>query len=398
MILSDTSKISIDLARKKIDEIYAFAGLHQQQLTSFGFSRGFLGLSVLSYLYALHSQENQYSEEAEDHFNQACNMIDGDFSKSYPQDFVELGTVTQFLFEAGVLKLDPNVFLSDIDNILLRKMRHELSQKNIGGFVNGAIGYGLYFLERFSYDEAKFRPILIELINGIAACTIHGAEGCYWISHLISRQENTYLTMPHGSAAVLIFLAKAIDLNVIPAGKLELLAADIIRFIKYHEVHGKVYHFIDIVQKPHQSRLALCYGDMGVGYALLRAGKTFRNDDWYKHGFEILTNCASRREPDETGVKDASVLFGATGLALMFDHIYTLTTNDTIRNAKDFWYAQILRFDTNEDGYAGYKAAYNQWHAHTNLAFSEGIIGIACGLIKALHPKQVNLSKLIWLI
>jgi lantibiotic modifying enzyme len=397
MTLSGTSGISVELATGKIKEICETVTTHHEQLTSFGFSRGYLGISVFNYLYAQHSGDKSYLNKARLSFDQACDMIDGDPDKSYPQDFAELGVVVHYLYEAEVIDLEPNIFLSDIDTILLRKMRYELSQRNIGGFVNGALGYGLYFLQRCRYDYEQFQPIVAELVQGILQCAIHVESGCYWASHLTPQKEATYLSMPHGSAAILLFLAKAVEMNLFSAGPLSDITHKAIAYIKAHEAHGQHYHFIDIVQEPNKSRLALCYGDMGIGYMLLRAGTAFRNEVWRQEGLVLLRNCAARKSQPETGVLDASILFGATGLALMFDRIGQITGETLMTDAAEFWYNEILKYGHAEGGYAGFKAAYNQWHTHTNLAFSEGIIGIGCGLIKSLNPGKVNFDDLIWL-
>ncbi|WP_169739267.1 lanthionine synthetase LanC family protein [Dyadobacter crusticola] len=397
MTLSGTSGLSVELATGKISEICDTVSTHQEQLTSFGFSRGYLGVSVFNYLYALHSGDQNYVVKARRSFDQACDMIDGDPDKSYPQDFAELGAVVHYLYEAKVIDLEPNVFLGDVDTILLHKMRFELSQRNIGGFVNGALGYGLYFLQRCRYDYEQFQPIVAELIQGILQCAVHVQNGCYWISRLMPKKETTYLSMPHGSAAILLFFAKAVEMNLFSADALRDITRKAIVYLKAHETHDKHYHFIDIVQEPNKSRLALCYGDMGIGYMLLRAGMAFRNETWRQEGLTLLRNCATRRSQPETGVLDASILFGATGLALMFDRIAQITGESVMTEAAEFWYNEILKCGNAEDGYAGFKAAYNQWHTHTNLAFSEGVIGVGCGLIKGVNPGKVNFDDLIWL-
>lgn len=397
MTVSGASGLSVEVATEKIREIKQVIDANQEQLTSFGFSRGFLGVSVFNYLYSIHAGKQQYVDQARETFFQACDMIEGDPAKSYPQDFAELGTVSQYLVEADVLDLDPNLFLEDIDTVLLRKMRYELSQKHIGGFVNGALGYGLYFLQRASYYRERMEPVINELIGGILACALHTDKGCYWQSRLKHGTLTTYLSFPHGSAAILLFLAKVVEMGLQPAARLLPIISDAIRYLEIHRVRNEHYQFIDIVESPHKSRLALCYGDMGVGYMLLRVGTVFANKSWLVNGLALLRACTVRRQESHTGVQDASVLFGATGLALLFDRVGQLTGEDGMHETADFWYAEILRYGHSSDGYAGFRAAYNQGYIHTNLAFSEGIIGIGCGLIKGLNPDKVNINDLLWL-
>ncbi|WP_353721109.1 hypothetical protein [Dyadobacter sp. 676] len=133
--------LSAVIAAAKIDEIYEVVSMHKQQLNSFGFARGYLGVSVFTYLYAVHSGQKKYFDEARRAFDHACDMIDSDFQKTYPNDFAGLGAVSQYLCRTGVLDIDPNVFLSDIDAVLLKKMRSELYNGQLGG--TGQRGFGL---------------------------------------------------------------------------------------------------------------------------------------------------------------------------------------------------------------------------------------------------------------
>lgn len=398
MVPSMTSKVLDEAVISKINEIYHVVSANQGQLTSFGFSRGFLGVSVFNYLYSVHSGDPQYFNEAKTTFDKACEMIDSDPDKSYPQDFAELGIVCQYLYKAGVLDVVPNEFLEDIDVILCKKMRGELAQKNIGGYVNGALGYGLYFLQRSYFDPDRMQPIIAELVQGIITNAIRTDKGCYWMSRLKGNNEITYLSMPHGSAAVALFLTRVAEMALFPANQMKEIITQTIAFIEVHRVQNQHYQFIDIVQDPHKSRLALCYGDMGIGYMLLRAGRVFNNSTWYQEGMALLRNCALRHDESNTGVQDASILFGATGLALMFDRIGRITNDPLMKETSRLWYLKILEYDNAQNGYAGFRAANNQWHTHTNLAFSEGVIGIGCGLIKGLHPDDVDFDDLIWLL
>lgn len=398
MTLSETTGFSTEIAAARITEIYDTVSTQQQQLTGFGFARGFLGVPVFYYLYSVHTGEHQYVQEARRTFDKACDMIDSDARKSYPQDFADLAGVSQYLYEAGALDLEPNKFFSDVDAIMLRKMRFELARKNIGGFLNGALGYGLYFLQRSRYDRKNTEPVVEELIRGILYTARYTAEGCYWKSGPYSEQESIYLSSPNGSAAVILFLAKAVEMGLCPARRLQEVVFDAISFIQSHGVRNEHYQYVDIVQEPRQSRLALCFGDMGIAYAMLRAGMALNNQGWYQEGVTLFKKCASRREESQTGVQDAGIIFGASGLALMFDRVSQITQEPAIKKAAEFWYHEILKYNRSQEGYAGFNTAGEARLPGTNLSFSEGIIGAGCALMKGMNPGKINFDELIWLL
>ncbi|MCF0072988.1 hypothetical protein LZD49_21085 [Dyadobacter sp. CY261] len=398
MTTSEISGLSAMIATAKIDEIHEVVSMHRKQFTNFGFSRGYLGVSVFNYLYALHTGQKQYLDEARQAFEQACDMIDGDPQAAYPQDFTDLGAVVQYLHRTGVLDLDPNVFLGDVDVILLKKLRLELRAGNIGGFAQGALGYGLYFLHRSQYCQRSAKSAIEDLVQGIIQNAVHTPEGCYWKSEWDPRSEYTSPFFTQESTAILLFLSRIVEMGLVPASALEDIAQEAVKYKQAQRAKYQDFQFIDMTQEAPPPPSSLYYGEMGTGYTLLRAGATFHKAAWLQEGRAILKTCSLHDWEEILAMEDASVLSGATGLALMFDRVAQLTNDPDIQQTANFWYKQILRFDLHTDGYAGYKVADSPWHPQTNLSFSQGIIGIGCGLFKTLHPGKADFNDLIWLL
>lgn len=405
------SGLSAMIAAAKIDEIYEVVSTHKKQLSSFGFTRGYLGVSVFTYLYAVHSGKKQYLDDARDAFDHACDLVDSDPLKAYPQDFAGLGAVAQYLCRVSVLDIDPNVFLSDIDAVLLKKMRSELYIGNLGDFESGAIGYGLYFLQRSYYNRSFAQPVIEELIQGIVRYAIPTDEGCYWKSGLNGNDAKPALFSPNETTAVLLFLARAIEMGLCPADFLEGIVEEAIIYLDNTRAnltkpntstagngsarHGDARH-TDAVNGHNHSEVHDL--DAATAYALLRTGAAFGNPAWTREGLEMLREYARCRQEHVSCTRDAGIHSGAAGLALLFDRVAQLTYDQTLENTANFWYRQILRFDLHPDGLAGYKTSENSWNMQKNLAFCEGITGVGSALVKALHPEKVNFDDLIWLL
>ena len=395
------SGLSAVIAAAKIDEIYEVVSTHKKQLGSFGFARGYLGVSVFTYLYAVHSGKKQYFDHARDAFDHACDMVDSDPLKAYPQDFAGLGAVAQYLCRVSVLDLDPNVFLSDIDAVLLKKMRSELYIGNLGGFAHGALGYGLYFLERSYYNRAFAQPVIEELVQGIVRYAIPTGEGCYWKSGLNGNHPKPALFSPSDTTAVLLFLARAIEMGLCPADFLEGIVNEAIIFLDNQHTNltkpGKGLSSYGNARNAYNHSTTQEV-DAETAYAVLRTGSAFRNPEWTREGLEMLRQFAKSRQTHLHCTKEAGIQFGAAGLALLFDRVAQLTYDHTFESAANFWYTQILKFDLHPDGLAGYKTSEHPWDISKNLAFCEGILGIGSALVKALHPEKVNFDDLIWLL
>lgn len=381
---------------KKIHQIVEVATVHKNELLGFSYSRGLLGLSLLYYLYGNFSREFYYIEKAKEIFEQSCDLIYSRQSSNFYLDLSELGIFTQFLHHRNILKIDLNDFLGDTDEMLQEQLEVYLKEGYIGGFANGAISIGLYFLHRLPSNPAYFTPIIEGLVKGITRWTNNTSQGCYW--KVKPGEDKVYLTMPHGLAAIIVVFAKIAEYGIGCSQNIEEIVTKSISFLLHQEKLDSHYKFNDLLNSYKVSRLAMCYGDMGVGYSLLRSGYAFRNADWYNKGLYILQNCSRRQSTTTTGVIDASILFGTTGLGLMFDKIYSITQDSSFRNSANYWYGQILQNGTTESEYAGFRAAYNQWNAYTNLSFCEGIIGIGAGLIRSLRRESPDFDELIWLL
>lgn len=378
MTTTEISGLSAMIAAAKIDEIHDVVSLHRKQFTNFGFSRGYLGVAVFHYLYALHTGQKRYMDDARRAFEQSCDMIDGDPQASYPQDFTDLGAVAQYLHRAGILDLDPNTFLGDVDAVLLKRLRMELRAGHIGSFASGALGYGLYFLHRSEYCHGNARTAIDELIEGILHHAVRVPGGCHWQEDV---RPDPALPTPFfndPSTAVLLFLARATESGLVPAEATAELVQDAVDWIANRDKN--------------------IYGQMGTGYALLRAGMAFSNHAWSARGRDMLRQCASQDWAEVIRREDAGVRCGATGLGIMFDRVAQLTNDPHFEDTAHYWFRQVLRFDLHRDGFAGYKVASQPWHAQTNLSFSQGIIGIGCGLFKALYPAKTDFNDLIWLL
>jgi lantibiotic modifying enzyme len=124
-----------------------------------------------------------------------------------------------------------------------------------------------------------------------------------------------------------------------------------------------------------KSRLAWCYGDLGIGMALWQAGKAIDKAEWKKKGFEILLQSTKRKNYTENFVVDAGICHGSSGIAMIFHRMYLETHDDEFKEATLYWLNQTLNFSSFTDGLAGYKSyELSGWKCDYSLLM--GISGI----------------------
>ncbi|MBT4408287.1 MAG: hypothetical protein HOC82_00480, partial [Bacteroidetes bacterium] len=90
------------------------------------------------------------------------------------------------------------------------------------------------------------------------------------------------------------------------------------------------------------SRMAWCYGDPGIGIALMQLETDY--EELKGVGERVLTLAATRRDPENTRVDDPFICHGSAGLALIFFKGWLLSNNDKLREAARYWTKATIEF------------------------------------------------------
>lgn len=367
-------------AYSKIQKIHAAVHSQKAGLNRFGFRNGYLGISVFCYLYSLHTGQSTYVRQSSKYFDLACETINIDPAVSYPLDFSDLGIVSQYLVGAGVLDLAPNVFLEDVDKFLLKKMRFEIMQNNLSGFSTGAAGYGLYFLHRANYDPQQCAIILSEFIPALRGSGLYGNADLDRRGAVAKQNHLGELNLSCGICSVILLLSKMVESGWTTDNNISGIMDTLIHFVflKYDALEDfkKIICFQD--------------GDLGIGYALLRAGQVLNRPLYSEKGEQILEQCANALVHQNRRLPNSSMLNGSAGAALVFEKAYQLTDKDLFNGAAEFCFRSILEFDAEQGDILPLP--------QPDLSFMKGISGTGAGLIKALGRDRIDFGELLWLI
>lgn len=126
----------------------------------------------------------------------------------------------------------------------------------------------------------------------------------------------------------------------------------------------------------------LSYGDIGIGYTLFMAGKILENNNYCERAILILENAAAFKDEKREYIKDANLIYGASGLCSVFNLLYDLTKNEKMLFAREYWYNKILEANDYTDvNWAGFNTYFNGVYEYAQLGFSQGIIGIGITLM-----------------
>src|SRR5438093_719443 len=75
---------------------------------------------------------------------------------------------------------------------------------------------------------------------------------------------------------------------------------------------------------PAPTRVAWCYGDLGIAVALFLAARCVNESSWQNEALALARNVAGR-PPEQSGVKDCGLCHGAAGVGHLFNRLFQAT-------------------------------------------------------------------------
>jgi len=233
---------------------------------------------------------------------------------------------------------------------------------------------------------------LENIVEVLKKSAIKNENGLYWLSP--SLNNTPYLGISHGNAMIINFLSKMVRLKIKPKLSKLMINKGISLLLseKRSEEKGLFPHYFDELEhniSAEPTQFSMCYGDLGIAFAILKASKSLYSTNLKKEAISILSYCNKRKKEDNL-TDGANVIYGASGVACMYEEIYNLTKKPIYRKKAIYWANHIknsLTLNGNElYNPDDFKAPYNDVNYY--LSFGWGISGIGTTLIKFSDLKK----------
>lgn len=273
---------------------------------------------------------------------------------------------------------------------LIKKVMNESIMKGLYDYLHESLGIYLMFISRNENDTKNLH--FVDRLNAIKV--ICDAEnGIGWKYYLRSADKMVInLGMAHGISGIISILSKD---YIITNDSLvrELISESIKSLLLAKNRAGNNSFFPNhvfenlkpISERAKNSRLAWCYGDMGISVALWHASQALARKDWEQEAIDTILHASKRRGLVENGVVDAGLCHGTAGIAHIFNRMYGYTGLEELKEASNYWFAETLKMARFEDGLAGFKAWQGNERGWVNEpGLLEGIAGIGLALISAV--------------
>ena len=295
----------------------------------------------------------------------------------------------------------------DVDAFLVEICR----QRGRGTYdlISGWVGFGVYFLERFPHPSAlNGIEAVLEVLK--ASCE-EGPAGTTWFTppqllppwQRAMAPEGYYnVGMAHGVPGVIGFLSEVQRLEGTPFDVRDLLRRSTAWVVDQQRSDQTFPAWIPrnrpVERNP--SRVAWCYGELGVSVALLAAARALNDDAVEEAALASARHCAERRH--STGVKDAGLCHGAAGNAHLFNRLYQATRDPVLRDAAVFWFERALSMRVAGTGVAGYTMWTGGPDAESTkdpwtpvVSFLTGASGVALAFLGAIAPVAPDWDRLL---
>jgi lantibiotic biosynthesis protein len=322
--------------------------------------------------------------------------------------FTGIGWAANHLHILGVLEDDELCVY--IDEALVAWLTRESDVLSCE-LIRGLAGVGVYGIAR--RHTADGREILRLVVKALeSSAVVHqgyrawfSAPRNYRYPYPSSHLSGCYnLGVSHGVPGAINFLAQAAELGVAGA---ESLARDAGAWLLsqqriYRNGSRFGHEFVsDPMENAAGSRVAWCYGDLGISAALISSMRRLKHSDWELQALDIARAVALRRTEDGD-VRDAGLCHGAIGNAHIFNRLYAATGEHSFLDAMHFWLRVGLSMRRPGMGLAGFnawqpplvgEAERDPWQPVAG--FLEGIGGIGLALLGFLAPIEPAWDQLL---
>jgi len=356
-----------------------------------GLSGGRLGAFLFLHTYATLTENETYAAGAAEILLTAIKVLPSYpvTSPLYYRELAEAGTVISYLREQHYLDESFELVLEKIDHLLLPGIALLTKQELFDPFM-GYLPAATYLLGR---RTAGAEQAVQQVLDTLLRTYEEEAQGGFWRSYLFGKNQ-VYTGWSHGIAAVLLFLAKVLQAGgTYRLTELQAAMRGASRYLLAHQTTNGLNLFPDVVGQPGPSNtLNLCYGDLGIGFALLQTSQALAEETLHTAALAVLTSAAYRRGAPECRVPDASLIYGASGNSLFFKQLYQTMQRPAFQEAAAYWHQQAHRLSQQPGCVAGYKGHYNQQTASAHYSLFEGAAGYGLALLEYETDSSVLLS------
>lgn len=270
-------------------------------------------------------------------------------------------------------------------------------------YMHKGLGMALALLCSEKY-ALRYTRYFERVLDALAKTAKVSPEGIYWTYPLdLERSKEVSLGLSHGVPHIIAILSKISRLNI----RVEQCHALIHRTAAYLLAHKNnspkacMYPSmvkLDETDQSFYSRLAWCYGDMGIAAAFIHAGKATQHQPYLDEADAIISFCAHRKDDSLAGVQDAGFCHGAIGIAHIFYRFYHYSKDPLLKEQAIYWFRKTIDMIQEAPGTVAVSMVEGKelmWNSDPDLL--QGIASLSLCLLSSIAPVKPGWDEILLL-
>jgi hypothetical protein len=236
--------------------------------------------------------------------------------------------------------------ISTIKESISNSIDNDFRKKEYDLFY-GLIGKSIYYFN----DIKKNKDTIHLILNYVIDISEKDDRGIYWIDYYTNdRLKNINVEsygLAHGIPSIIIFLCKCLE--IFPSDKLKkIIASSVSRMIAISNSDDR-WSYPDSNVQNIESRLAWCYGDLGVAYSFLIASKSLSDKSIFNEARKMVIKTC-QRDLKSSGIIqntngfefDIGLCHGLAGVYLLYQILAENIKEEIIINKETYYYYKLL--------------------------------------------------------
>jgi lantibiotic modifying enzyme len=359
-----------------------------------GLYSGKLGLLTFMAYYSSYLGNNKYQQVIDILLNNCCDSIcSGVYYAPFGEGLSGMLYGLNHLNQKGYIDID----IEDVNNGYARYLRTQLlahAKQNNFDFIHQATGIAIYLLQ---YGNSSDYNSVADYVKLLDLATEKKNDSVKWKFGMNKRSKMSYnISMSHGMSSIAIFLTKCIEKGVASEVSSKLLRGSIDYILLQemdHDKYGSYFPYTSLESdNPIKSRMAWCYGDLGIAVALWKAGIVLNNSQWTSKAIEVMKFATNRRDLISNKINDSCLCHGTAGIAQLFRRMYYNTGDEQFLSASYYWVNETLKMSKwNNSKTAGFKFLDNSTKEWVEIyGILEGVAGVGLALIASQGDEKFS--------
>jgi lantibiotic modifying enzyme len=290
------------------------------------------------------------------------------------------------------LETDAQSIVEDLDEPLFVASMKCLQEGEFD-YLHGGLSTMLYFLERTPSPRIhQYIKALVLELEKLSIISPKGGITWLFMKHGHHKPGDTpeyNLSLSHGVASIVAVLALAYEKGYERerCHKLIHLALRWMWNVRNKQDTSMFPYIVTDVLQDQHSRLAWCYGDLGIASAFYLAGEKLGYKPWKDTALHTIYKSTLRREFADTHVRDAGICHGSAGIAYIYHKFSKVSTNPIISSAARFWLTDTLQRslpETEEAVYVQLTPTKEGFVPYKSMGLLEGEASIGMVLLSML--------------